>query len=724
MTDSPLHISFLWHMHQPFYKNPVTGLYRLPWVRLHGTKDYLDMFEIILEFPDIKQTFNFTPSLLEQITDYAENNAKDQYLEITLKRASELSMEERLFILENFFLANWENMIKPFPRYYELLMKRGFHLIKSELIRATKYFNNSDFLDLQVLFNLCWIDPMFRKTDPFLIMLVKKGRDYSEEDKHMLVSKQFSILKQIIPRYSEAAKGGQIELSVSPFYHPVLPLLCDTNSARIAMPDVKLPQKRFSHPEDAVKQIRMGIDYFEQVFKYRPVGMWPSEGSVSEEVLRLVAQEGIRWIGTDEDILSISVGKQLRDSSRNITDPDFLYRPYTFENVSIIFRDHNISDLIGFVYSKWDPKKAAEDLINRLIQVWSSIPKNKPHLLSIILDGENAWEYYKNDGHDFLRYLYEGLSKETRLKTVTVSEYLNKHDRGEPLKRLHAGSWIYANFAVWIGHEEDNTAWDYLTETREELNVFQKMHPEKDLSEAWKALYIAEGSDWNWWYGDEHTTENQKDFDELFRMNLMKVYTEIDKEIPPHLFIPVLKEDRSVSPLINIRGFIEPRIDGTVTSYYEWYQGAQLDIKKSGGSMHKAESILSNLYYGFNKDIFFLRLDPAIPLSELPDNTKFYINLVKPSQMRITVSIKPSLQAELFIKNNGEWEKIKDILTVAFQDIFEIGIPFIDLKAMEKDEISLFISIIKNDEEIERCPWRGNITLSVPTPDFEAMMWY
>jgi hypothetical protein len=452
--------------------------------------------------------------------------------------------------------------------------------------------------------------------------------------------------------------------------------------------------------------------------------MWPSEGSVSEEVLRIVSMSGIQWIGTDEDILAISLGKHLRDSARNIIEPEILYRPYLFENVSIIFRDHNLSDLIGFVYTKWDAKKAAEDLISLLVQIRGSLPKDKPHLLSVILDGENAWEYYKNDGQDFLRYLYEGLSKDKRLKTVTVSEYLHEHDKGIYLDRLHAGSWIYANYGVWIGHEEDNTAWDYLAETRNELDVFQKMNPEKDLSEAWKAVYIAEGSDWNWWYGDDHTTENQKDFDELFRMNLMKVYKEIGKEVPPHLFIPVLREDRSVSPAITIRGFIDPRIDGMVTSYYEWYQAAQMDIKKSGGSMHKAESIVSSLFYGFNKDILFLRLDPAIPFSELPENTVFSIMLTKPAQIKIAVSISPVLKAELLRKTDGEWEKIKDISDVAVLDIFEIGIPFSDLQAKENDEINFYVSIIKNGEEIERCPWRGYMSLTVPTPDFEAMMWY
>jgi alpha-amylase/alpha-mannosidase (GH57 family) len=724
MTDSPLYISFLWHMHQPFYKDPFTGLYRLPWVRLHGTKDYLDMAEILLNFPEIKQTFNFTPSLLEQIIDYAEHHAGDRYLELSLKKASELNIEDRTFILENFFLANWEHMIKPLPRYFELLMKRGTHCIRSELKRMAQYFNVPDFLDLQVLFNLCWIDPVFRKKDPFLRMLLEKGRNFTEEDKVLLLEKQLDLLKKIIPRYREMVAANHIELSVSPFYHPILPLLCDTNAAKIALPEVRLPQNRFSHPEDAQRQIRMGIEYFEKVFGYRPVGMWPSEGSVSEEVLRLVSREGIRWIGTDEDILSVSLGRPLRDSSRNVVDPHALYSPHLFEDVSIIFRDHSLSDLIGFEYAKWEPGKAAEDFIAKLIHIGRSIPKDKPHLVSIILDGENAWEYYRNDGHDFLRYLYEGLSKEQRLKTVTVSEYLNVSDRGRPLERIHSGSWIYANFAVWIGHEEDNTAWDYLTETRAELQIFQEMNPERDLSDAWKALYIAEGSDWNWWYGDDHTTENQKDFDELFRLHLMKVYREIGKEIPAHLFIPVLREDRSVVPLVAMRGFIEPRIDGMVTSYYEWYQGAHLDTRKAGGSMHKSESILSTLFYGFNKDSLFLRLDSIVPFRELTDEMTFSVDITKPLQSRIHITLKPSLYAELFRKIESSWTKIQDIPDVAAEDIFEMKVPFSALNAREKDEISLSISVMKKGEEIERCPFRGHVTLTVPTPDFEAMMWY
>jgi hypothetical protein len=296
---------------------------------------------------------------------------------------------------------------------------------------------------------------------------------------------------------------------------------------------------------------------------------------------------------------------------------------------------------------------------------------------------------------------------------------------GENLGRLHAGSWINANFGIWIGHEEDNRAWDYLSETRNDLELFEKLNPEKDLSNAWKAIYIAEGSDWNWWYGDEHSTDNQAEFDELFRLNLMKVYKEIGKEIPQHLFVPIIKEERGISPMITIRGFIEPKIDGIVTSYYEWYQGAYMDVRKFGGSMHRSESLISYIYYGFNKDNLFFRLDPTIPFSDFPDNTKFSIHVLKPIEFKIVIPIKPiSTKAVLYEKIKGNWIKIKDVTDFAIHEIFEIKIPFSDLKAKENDEMNIFVCINKNSSEVERCPFRGFISFTVPTPEFEAMMWY
>jgi alpha-amylase/alpha-mannosidase (GH57 family) len=722
MTDEPLHVAVIWHMHQPYYRDPLTGVYRLPWVRLHGTKDYLDMVEMLRDFPLVRQNFNLVPSLLEQLIDYCENGATDIFLDASRRKASELSTEEKSFILENFFLANWENMIRIFPRYHELLMKRGMRVVKKDLARAVNYFTNGDFLDLQVLFNLAWIDPMFRETDPLLQSLVARGRNFTEEDKETLLAKQIDILGRIIPTYREMALSGQIELSFSPFYHPILPLLCSTDTAKAAMPDVRLPRQRFVHPEDADAQIADGISYFQKIFGFRPSGMWPPEGSVSQEALRLASRHGVKWTATDEGVLSLSLNRILRDPSGKVTEPDLLYRPYSFDDVSIVFRDHTLSDLIGFVYAQWEPRKAAADLIDRLLSIRNSMRAGKPRLVSIILDGENAWEYYRNDGRDFLLHLYEGLSREDRLRMITVSDFLAGHGGGERLGRLHAGSWINANFGIWIGHEEDNDAWDYLGEARDSLENHGKSKPGSALEEAWKAIYVAEGSDWNWWYGDEHVTETQEEFDELFRLNLMKVYREMGKDIPERLYVPILRRDREVTPSLAIRGFINPTIDGIVTSYYEWYQGAQLDVKKTGGSMHKSESLVAAVHYGFNRENLYIRIDPRIPFDEFGEGVVVSVVTSMPADMKADFSLG-GREAALFERQAEGWREVKTLREVAARDIFEIGIPFFDLRAKEKDEIRMYLSISRSGEEVERCPWRGYVTVTVPTEDFEAMMW-
>ena len=736
MSAQPLSIAFLWHMHQPYYKDPFTGVHVLPWVRLHGTKDYLDMVKLLEEFPAIRQTVNVVPSLLEQLIDYTDHKATDKFLEMTLIDPAAMTDEHKHFLLENFFLANWDNMIRPFPRYYELLAKRGFHFTKNDIVRVTKYFSDDEFRDLQVLFNLAWIDPMFRTADPELLALAAQGRDFTERDKRLVIDRQLAIMKEIIPTYRKMQDSGQIELSVTPYYHPILPLLWDTDSAKAAMPNVRLPRNRFSHPEDAREQIRMSIGFYEQIFGRAPRGMWPSEGSVSEDVVREIARHGINWIATDEEVLARSLQRGFRSSEGFLTDAAGLYRPYQFSDVALFFRDHKLSDLVGFVYSGWHTDNAVEDFIGKLLQIKSQLPHDRPFCVPIILDGENAWEYYRNDGQDFLRGLYSALSNDDRFRTVTMSDYIREHGKGERLPRLHSGSWINADFHVWIGHEEDNLAWDYLSRTRDDLQAFQDENPGTDLSEAWKALYAAEGSDWNWWYGDDHSTETADVFDELFRGYLMKVYKVIGRETPNMLHVPILVEDRNVMPDSQARGFIYPKIDGYVTSYFEWFQAAFVDVARSGGSMHKSESLVAAMYYGFNKNSLFLRVDPLVPFSELKEDITFHVDIVQPGRFKIKYHVnKPDSPAALYEKVGGEWQAASTLENTAAHDVFEIEIPFAAIRAKEHDDIHLSIDILKaapgktvsngaNGEGMERCPYRGYVIIKVPTEDYEKLMWY
>ncbi|GBE00153.1 glycosyl hydrolase family 57 [bacterium BMS3Abin07] len=720
MKSNKIFLLFLWHMHQPFYKDPLSGKYVLPWVRLHGSKDYLDMVTILDEFPDIRQNINVVPSLIQQISAYVNGEADDRFLELTLKPANKLSTGDKIFMLENFFLANWDNLIKPFPRYHDLLKKRGIRVSHGDIDKSILFFSDADFTDLQVLFNLAWIDPQLRAKDHDLRALESRGANFTENDARLVIEKQIDIMKKIIPSYTDMHRKGKIELSVTPFFHPILPLLCDTDSARMGMPDVSLPSIRFRHPEDAEMQIRLAIKYFRETFGFVPEGMWPSEGAVSAETLKIIRDNGIKWIATDEAILAASLNVPVRDNKGNLVRPDILYTDYVYNDVSMFFRDHTLSDLIGFVYSSWDPEKAAHDFYNKLLMIHSSSSSGRPTVVPIILDGENAWEYYKNDGHDFLNTLYGLINNDERIECLTISEYLKNHAVKNRLEKLHSGSWISGNFSIWIGHEEDNIAWDYISRTRKDL---ASSRPENmnGTDEAWLHLYAAEGSDWFWWYGDDHVTDNAREFDELFRHNLMAVYKSLGKEVPDFLNIPVLKEDRGIKPLLPIRGFINPTIDGIVTSYFEWLEGTYINVKKSGGSMHKSESIISKIYYGFNADHLFIRADSKNKFSEIHDCNCITVHFVKPANYKI-IGEKDS--ARLYRKEKDEWHATEITMPHAIADIFEVAIPFRHIGVEAGDEIAFYITTDMESRELERYPWRGNIILNAPSPDFDAMMWY
>jgi alpha-amylase/alpha-mannosidase (GH57 family) len=732
MSDHPLSIAFVWHMHQPYYKDDLTGEYILPWVRLHGIKDYYDMPALLADFPAIRQTFNLVPSLLKQIRDYVEQNATDKFLDLTLKPAADLEPVEKIFLLRNSFMANWDTMIRPYPAYWALLDRRGRSASPKDLEAAMRYFTVQDYLDLQVWFNLTWFDPVFKQNDQLVRGLIAKGSHFTEAEKLQLMAKQREVMALIIPEYRKLAAEGRIELTTTPFYHPILPLLWDTDLARVATPEIALPQGRFVHPEDARTQVDRALAYHEQLFGSRPCGMWPAEGSVAEEIIPLLADAGIRWIGTDEGVLARSLHRPIeRDFSGVMQDPALLYRPYLAgkgdKTVSVIFRDHALSDLVGFVYSKWDYKNAVHDLIDRLHRIRKSVA-GRPRLVSIILDGENAWEYYENDGRDFFLYLYEKLSAEKGFDCVSVGEYLQRNPAEERLERLHAGSWIASNFRVWIGHEEDNRAWDLLGQTRDALVQYAERDgdPEK-LAKAWEEIYIAEGSDWCWWYGDDHFSENDAEFDLLFRTHLMNVYRIIGLDVPDELHVPVLREDREARPTVELTSFITPTIDGQVTNYFEWLAAGYYDVARGGGAMHRGDSVVKHIYYGFDLRNLFLRLDPSHSLhDEKAGELAFFINFLVPKSHHIEIRLSPQdrrVRASLSRGENSDRKEVAVINTIAADETIEMAVPFELLGVKPNDELHFFITVERKRSEVEKWPYRGFIQVKVPTEDFEATMW-
>ena len=738
----PLNIAFLWHMHQPLYKDPFTGEYILPWVRLHGTKDYYDMVAILEDFPSLHQTFNLAPSLIEQINDYAGAGVSDKFLNLTLKPASDLTRDDKRFMVRNFFLANWEYMIKPLHGYWKLLKKRGFYHQEEEMDNALRYFTEQDFLDLQLLFNLAWIDPVMREADRFLKGLVEKGQGFTEEEKKKLVVKQQDIIKQILPKYREMEEKGIIEISTSPYYHPILPLLCDSYSARVAMPDIELPQKRFVCPEDAVEQIKRGIKLHQETFGKRPKGMWPSEGSVSEAIMPIIADEGIDWIATDEEILMKSLKKSIgRDSNGHCLDPEILYKPYYVttngKKLAMIFRDRILSDLIGFVYATWDAEKAADDFIDRLVKIHSSLAHPEGCLVSIILDGENAWEYYKNDGRDFLIALYERLAKNPLMRLVTVSEHLHEYPPQEELPMLYSGSWINHNFKIWIGHSEDNTAWDYLKDARDVIVEYTAMLKQSGefkkhqdaIAEAWKEIYAAEGSDWFWWYGDEHSSMSDKEFDELFRKHIKKVYSLIGKEPPLSLDIPIMLEEKVYKPATQPMAFINPVIDGEISNYFEWLSAGRLERTDYGVAMHREarDGIVDTISYGFNLKSLFFRFDYIHDIIPYTQKWDVIINFFFPKTVRIKITVEgEKADAKIIEKDStsGEFVEKQRLESIAAKDVVELEVQFQTLNVKKGDEVRYFITIDGGQKGLERWPSKGYVAVTVPSEDFEDYNWW
>ncbi|MFZ1167557.1 MAG: glycoside hydrolase family 57 protein [Candidatus Sulfotelmatobacter sp.] len=616
-----LRLIFLWHQHQPFYKDLVTGEYRLPWVRLHALKDYYGMVKLLDEFPNVHQNFNLVPSLITQIQDYVAGTAQDPFLTVAAKPAKDLTQKERLFALQYLFQANPANVIGRYPRYWELREQFREHGYVPE--KAEKYFEPRHFTDLQVLSQIAWFDEFFLE-DKDVAELIKKERNYSLEDQAFVIKRERELLGKVLPAYADAAKKGSIEISATPFYHPILPLVCDTNAAAVSSPGLPLPQNRFRHPEDAREQLVRALDLHQQVFGVRPQGVWPSEGSVSEETLAIAHSLGIKWMATDEGVLGRSTGVFFaRDGNGRLPAPlaERLYNIHRYENgqtaMHLVFRDHTISDLIGFVYSGMDPMEAAAHLLDNIKEAAKPVlAQGRDAVVSVILDGENAWEYYPKSGREFLRRFYDALQREAGLEPVTVSETIARHRNVSPLPSLVPGSWINANFNVWIGAPEDNRAWDYLHHAREFYALHAAQASEAQRKLAFEEILIAEGSDWNWWYGPEHHSANDRDFDELYRKHLSNVYQALGAAPPDYLAQPITAGE--VRPAFTPQtAYIHPRVTGDMIRYFEWMGAAIYTADQRAGAMHGKQFLLDSVYAGIDSTLVYGRLDFAAAVPDM-----------------------------------------------------------------------------------------------------------
>lgn len=595
-----LRLCFLWHMHQPYYKDDAEGSYQMPWVYLHGIKDYYELPYYHAKH-NIKGTYNLVPSLLVQLFDYESADVNDSFLKLMKKRADELTAEEKGMLVPQLFMANYKNMVSPLKRYKELYdRKSDTDIFKTASIN----YSTDELTDMQVLYLLSWCGVFTRQNVHTVGRLLEKGRGFSHEDKLELINALADFTKTIVPLYSSLQTQGHIEVATTPFYHPILPVLLDPKSAKEALPQISMPSISTDFSEDAKKHVSDAAAYYRQIFGQHPRGMWPAEGSISERAAELFASNYICWIASDEDVLAASAGRDLR----TVDNRPLLYKKHIFGtpqgDIQIFFRDKELSDLIGFTYSGWDEEKAVDDFMEKLSDIYDMC--DFPPIVPVILDGENAWEFYSENAYRFFTLLYSRLESCNWIETLTMSEACGSDTPVHKLGKIRAGSWIYANFTTWLGHPEKNEGWRLLSDAHKRFQAKKDTLENSELIQ--KELFIAEGSDWFWWYGDDHFSLQSDTFDRLFRKHIANIYTLMGEKVPAEVSRPI-KKIHKTGLLKKPADLCSPVIDGRVTSFYEWIPAGRFDLKFDSGAMTASGNILSNLYFGFDNDMLYFRID-------------------------------------------------------------------------------------------------------------------
>jgi alpha-amylase/alpha-mannosidase (GH57 family) len=722
-----IHLVVLWHMHQPQYRDPENGRYVLPWTRLHALKDYYGMVETLREFPNFHATFNIVPALGAQLEEYASGKFNEPWFSLAFKNADELTREDKSEILSRAFQVNHEHLMSRWPRFVELYEWSR----PAGGAQALVAFTARDWRDLQLLSQLVWVEESWLQKNEPVSRLASRGKDYTENDKSALQEKQLELLRLILPAYRDAASRGQIEISTTPFYHPILPLLCDSDVARVANPSTPLPRRAFRRPEDAREQLQLARQYHEKTFGGKPPGLWPSEGSVSDQSLSIAAEEGFQWFGTDEGVLgrTLNVGF-FRDSGGIPANADRLFRPWRIQlgdkSITGLFRDHHLSDLIGFVYSRMEAKAAAADLHSRLRLLGEKVSGNQPLTVCLFLDGENAWEYYPGNGREFLREFYRRIESDPDFRALTAGEAIAAAAEIPTNTGIFPASWINANFDVWIGHSEDVTAWELLWDAREvyarAVDAYQKGRPgaptETALKQAHDALLAAEGSDWCWWFGPEHSTPNDAEFDALYRKHLTGIYLALGQVAPEELAKPIKRRPEHAFQLAPT-GFLRVKVDGRESSYFEWLGAGLYSPERRGGSMHGRVFYLREMRYGFEENRLCIRIDHfAETMSEL-DDPQFRITVGAAEELVIVVKLQRGrIQGFAVEKARLCLLKLESVAVAAFDRVLEVAIHRDQLDLKGQSRLMLGVALWHGGLPVDVLPAEGLLDIQLGEDNF------
>ncbi len=546
-----LQLILCWHMHQPDYRDYLTGEFTLPWTYLHAMKDYTDMAYHLEQHPKSKAVVNFVPILVEQLLDYEQQFKSGQVHDRLLRmlcheRLDDLGEEERLHILDSCFKSNHTKMLQPYRAYQHLFDLQK--MMEGRGRETVTYLSGQYLADLLVWYHLVWMGESVRRGSEVVARLMSKGSQFSYAERMELFTLIGELIAGIVPRYRNLAERGQVEISTTPYNHPILPLLLDFNSARESEPEAPLPQANY-YPgglRRAQAHLARAVESHIRHFGAAPKGMWPSEGSLSRPTLKLLGEHGCRWTATGQAVLVHSLQREMNGNGLQ-GKPAYLYKPYLMEDmerpVYCFFRDDQLSDRIGFEYAKWKGDDAAADFIHQLEEIYHRTAGEQDPVVSIILDGENAWEYYPYNGYYFLSELYAKLEGHPFIRTVTFEECVRGiesqeiHTAAGHLKQMVSGSWVYGTFSTWIGSPDKNRGWDLLCEAKRSYDIVSNSGrlSAEELRLATEQLADCEGSDWFWWFGDYNSALSVSSFDRLFRQNLSNLYRLLKLPVPVDL---------------------------------------------------------------------------------------------------------------------------------------------------------------------------------------------
>ena len=711
-------------MHQPQYRDPGTGSYLLPWTRLHALKDYWGMVKILGEFPGVHATYNFVPLLAAQIEEYASGKFREPWFELAFAAADSLKSEQKREILSRAFQVN-ENYVQRWPRFAELQARVSAGGTEA----CAAQFDPRDWRDLQLLSQLAWMDEEYIAKDPVANGLATKGENYSEADKNALRDKQLELIGAVLPEYRLAAERGQIEISTTPYYHPILPLLCDTDVAHVSNPHTPLPQPAFRYPDDAREHLVRARKYHERVFGKPPAGLWPSEGSVSDASLEIAMDLGFKWFATDEGVLGRTRNEGfLRDPGGYPENGPDLYTPWKLErggrSAYGFFRDHYISDLVGFVYSRMGAVAAAEDLHRRIRAIGDRAQGGRTATVSVILDGENAWEYYPGNGRQFLREFYRRVQDDPEIRALTASEAVEANADAPVMRGIFPASWINANFDVWIGHREDVRAWDLLRDARETYGRAAQRassngkNSSENLERAFEAVLAAGGSDWNWWYGPEHGSANDREFDELYRKHLTEIYTALGEPAPDALARPIKKapEHGRREPA---ETYLQVDVDGRESSYFEWLGSGLYTTAQQGGTMHGHRRALGELRFGFSDTHFYLRIDPEPAAIEKIPNFQLRVTLWDSRETRITVRVEQGKFAGYVLEQGGVCLLHPEgLVSAGYGKIIEVGVAKETFDLSAQKSLMVGVALWEGGLPIEVMPIDGMLDIPLGAEHF------